>query len=221
MLSQLFKKCAYEIKYEQVGDSVNYAFVEDKETLYIYFQGSNSITDWVLNFWFTKRLYKMFKVHRGFYKAYSQVRNIVLDKIFELKEDKINFKFNKVYVIGYSHGGALCQLAVEDIVYHRPEIDINGYAFESPRCLKVPKRYRWLWKKLTVIRTNNDLITHLPPKLFGFTDLGKMLKVKGDTTLVKKCIPNCIKSHYPEVVLNALTNYELDQLIGAILLAHK
>lgn len=44
-ISQLFHRCAYDIEYKQVGDSVNYAFEEDKvnKTLIIYFQGSNSI----------------------------------------------------------------------------------------------------------------------------------------------------------------------------------
>ena len=44
-LSTLFHLCAYEIEYQQVGDSVNYAFLEDNSTLYIFFQGSNSISD--------------------------------------------------------------------------------------------------------------------------------------------------------------------------------
>lgn len=42
-LDELFDNCAYKVVYTQVGDSVNYAFVEEGDTLYIYFQGSNSI----------------------------------------------------------------------------------------------------------------------------------------------------------------------------------
>lgn len=44
-LSELFYKCAYTVEYQQVGDSVNYAFEEDikTHTLTIYFQGSNSM----------------------------------------------------------------------------------------------------------------------------------------------------------------------------------
>ena len=42
-LSELFYNCAYTIQYQQAGDSVNYAFVEEGDTLYIYFEGSNSI----------------------------------------------------------------------------------------------------------------------------------------------------------------------------------
>ena len=74
-LSQLFYNCAYVVDYKQVGDSVNYAFVEDakESTLYIYFQGSNSITDWVRNFMFPAKPYKdmvlPYRVHRGFLAA--------------------------------------------------------------------------------------------------------------------------------------------------------
>lgn len=46
-LSEMFHRCAYDVVYQQAGDSVNYAFEEDRQTgtLYIYFQGSNSISD--------------------------------------------------------------------------------------------------------------------------------------------------------------------------------
>lgn len=39
-LSQLFHMCAYDVSYQKVGDDVNYAFVEEDTTLYIFFQGS-------------------------------------------------------------------------------------------------------------------------------------------------------------------------------------
>ena len=59
-LSNLFHNCAYDIEYQEIGDDVNYAFVEDikTHTLYIYFEGSNSITDWVRNFLFPAKPYK-------------------------------------------------------------------------------------------------------------------------------------------------------------------
>lgn len=200
-LFQYFHACAYDVHYEQIGDSVNYAFVEsdDKSELIIYFQGSNSITDWVENFLFTKRVYKEFRVHRGFFRAYSQVRDLLLDKVYAN-----NYK--KVIVVGYSHGGALCQLALEDLVYHFPQIQdsIFGYAFEAPRCLKVKRKYRDRWKNLTVIRDGSDIVTHCPPKIFGYTDLGTMIKIKGNTNLVPNKLPKCVKYHYPQVVLDGL-----------------
>ena len=198
-IKQLFHKCAYEIDYDTIGDSVNYKFIEQDngETLYIFFQGSNSITDWVENFFFTKRLYKEFKVHRGFYRAYSQVRDTMLNMIYY-------HDYKKIIIVGYSHGGALSQLAHEDIVYHFPNISVYTFAFESPRCLKVKKKYRERWKNLTVIRNGSDIVTHMPPKIFGFTDLGTMLKINGDVSLVDKKIPKCVKYHYPQVVEDGL-----------------
>lgn len=44
-LSKLFHKCAYDISYQQAGEDVNYAFEEQDNTLYIYFQGSSQVTD--------------------------------------------------------------------------------------------------------------------------------------------------------------------------------
>ena len=196
-LYKLFHLCAYDVDYEQVGDSVNYAFQEGVNDLYIFFQGSNSITDWVENFLFSKKVYGEFRVHRGFLMAYNQVRSIVLDKIYSKTYDK-------VIVVGYSHGGALATLCHEDIKYHFPKIELHTYAFESPRCVKAKKDIRKRWNDLCVIRTNQDIVCHCPPKIFGYDDLGTMLKVKGDTSLVKNRLPKCIKSHYPQVVLNAL-----------------
>jgi len=72
-LSKLFFDCAHTVKYSTVGNDVNYAFVEESKTLYIYFQGSSSVTDWIRNFLFGKRPYKdmkiPYKVHRGFLAA--------------------------------------------------------------------------------------------------------------------------------------------------------
>lgn len=200
-LFELFHKCAYEIDYDQIGDSVNFKFIKNEDTLYIYFQGSNSITDWVENFMFTQKVYKEFRVHKGFYRAYSQVRDLMLDVIY-------NGNYKNIIVVGYSHGGGLCQLAHEDIVYHFPQLNVHSYAFEAPRCLKVSKKYRDRWKDLTVIRNGSDIVTHCPPKIFGYTDLGTMIKIKGDTKLVENKCPKCIKYHYPQCVEDGLAKQQ-------------
>lgn len=199
MLEQLFYTCAYEIEYKTAGHDVNYAFVKEKDTLYIYFQGSSSTTDWIRNFLFTKKVYKMFRVHRGFNDAYSEVRSIILNKIYDIYKQDL-----KVVIVGYSHGGALCQLALEDIEYHFPMLDVKGYAFESPRALKVPKKYRHLWDNLYMIKNGCDIVCHAPPKIFGYNDLGKTIKIKGDTKLAENKLPCFIKYHYPQCVLDGL-----------------
>lgn len=44
MLSELFNNCNL-MSYNTIGDSVNYAFIEENDHLFIYFQGSSQISD--------------------------------------------------------------------------------------------------------------------------------------------------------------------------------
>ena len=229
-LSELFHACAYDVVYQEAGDDVNYAFVEEGSTLYIYFQGSNSISDWVRNFLFPAKPYKdmeiTYRVHRGFLAAWKEVEDIVIDKILEKEyknvfnkrtakyEVKENFKWKYIYVVGYSHGAALAGLCHECVWYWRPDLrryGLEGYGFEAPRFYagwKVKEVLKQRWEHFTVIRCNNDLVTHCPPALFRFCHVGKMLKIKGDISLVHNHAPRCVKAHYPEVVYDALLNFE-------------
>jgi len=213
-LSKLFHLCAYDIQYQQVGDSVNYAFLEEGTILYIFFEGSNSITDWVRNFLFGKKPYKdmeiPYRVHRGFLAAWKEVEDIIIAKIKDPK-------WTKIVIVGYSHGGALAGFCHECVWYWRPDLRdvIEGYGFEAPRFYAgwhVKKALKERWEKFTVIRTNCDIVTHCPPWLFRYCHVGKILKVKGDTSLAPKkwYIPKCVKSHYPQVVYDALLKYEKD-----------
>lgn len=221
-LSKLFKNCAWEVPYSEVGDDVNYAFVEDGETLYIYFQGSNSITDWVRNFLFPAKPYKdmkiPYRVHRGFLAAWKEVEDIVIKKITERKTfGQWDFKWNKIIVVGYSHGGALAGLCHECAWFWRPDLRENGlegYGFEAPRFyagFKVKKELKERWSKFVVIRDNNDIVTHCPPTLFGFTHVGDILQIHGDVSLVTEKHCDCIKSHYPQVVLDGLIKLEAEE----------
>ena len=199
-LLDLFVKCLYA-KYEVVGSQVEYAFEEQGDKLIILFQCSNELEDWRKNFDFCKKVWGLFKVHRGFYQAYYECRNIVLDKVYSKD-------YKEVIIVAYSHGGGIAQIAHQDIVYHFPNIKVQTFAFESPRCLKVPKKLRYYWDGLTRIQNNWDLVCHVPPKIFGFDDLGKEIKIKGDTSLVENKLPKCIKSHYPQCVINGLEKLE-------------
>ena len=216
--SKLFENCAYNVEYQTVGEDVNYAFVEEGSTLYIYFQGSSSTTDWIRNFLFGKKPYKdmkiPYRVHRGFLAAWKEVEDIISEKIKE-KENEA-FKWKHIVVVGYSHGGALAAFCHECVWFWRPDLRENGlegYGFEAPRIYagwKVKKELKERWHKFLVIRTNNDLVTHCPPSIFKYCHVGDLFKVQGDTSLAPKkwYIPKCIKSHFPQVVLDALHKYE-------------
>lgn len=207
------------MQYETIGHDVNYAFRNEGSTLYIYFEGSSSTTDWIRNFLFGKRPYKdmkiPYKVHRGFLAAWKEVEDVVIAKVTEKKDDAQNeFKWQKIFVIGYSHGGALAGLCHECVWFWRPDLRENGlegYGFEAPRFYAgyfVKKALKERWATFKVIRDNNDIVTHCPPWLFCFCHVGSIMKIHGDTSLVEKRLPKCVKSHYPQVVYDGLLKEE-------------
>lgn len=216
LLYQLFENCAYNLPFEETGRAVNYAFVERDKTLYIYFQGSSQSIDWKRNFLFKKRPYKdmkiPYKVHRGFLAAWKEIEDLIINKITEKENNE--YKFNHIIVVGYSHGGALAAFCHECVWFHRPDLresGLEGYGFEAPRIYggwKVKEELKERWEHFSVIRTNNDLVTHVPPKCFGFCHVGKLIEVKGNIKLVKNLLPKCLKSHYPQVVDDALIKYK-------------
>lgn len=239
-ISELFRICN-ESSYDVVGKDVNYLFEEDKDTLYIYFQGSVSKWDWMRNFFFIKGFKKPYKnmevpyrVHKGFLNAWKEVEDIIIEKITEKKiikkvnkrtkeeESREEYKWKTIVVVGYSHGGAISGLCHECVWFNRPDLrekGLYGYGFESPRFyagFKVRKNLKERWATYTVVRTNNDLVTHCPPCLFGYKHVGTILKVRGDCSLVTDKVPNCIKSHYGQVVYDALVKYEDSLLEGCL-----
>ena len=228
-LSKLFHECAYEIQYETIGDSVNYAFKEEKDTLYIYFQGSSQITDWVRNFLFRKKPYKdmeiPYYVHRGFLAAWKEVEDVVIAKITEspkiinkktgeITETEKKYKWKHIVVVGYSHGGALAGLCHECVWFWRPDLresGLEGYGFEAPRFYagyKVKKELKERWATFKVVRNNADIVTHCPPSIFGYCHVGEIIKVHGDRKLVENKVPCFVKDHYPQCVYDGLVKSE-------------
>ena len=217
-LSELFHLCAYDIHYEQVGDGVNYAFLEENDSLFIFFEGSVQISDWVRNFLFRKKPYHdmeiSYHVHRGFLAAWKEVEDIIIAKICE-DDNEGNYKWKHITVVGYSHGGALAGFCHECVWYWRPDLresGLEGYGFEAPRfyaSYHVKKELKERWAKFVVVRCSSDIVTHCPPCIFGYTHVGNILKIKGDASLVdKKWTPKCVKYHFPQVVYDALLRYE-------------
>lgn len=219
-MSELFHYCACEAPYINVDGWVSYCFREEGDALEIFWQGSAEVEDWVANFWFfsqKRRPYKdmeiPYRVHGGFLFAWKKVEDLMIEKITERKENG-EYRWKDITIVGYSHGGALTFFSTEMTWYYRPDLRENGfraYAFESPRVFngfKVPKKLKERWANMTVVRTNFDLVTHCPPWLFRFCHAGKLLKIKGNRDLVTDKVPWFIKDHFPQVVYDALLNYE-------------
>ena len=176
-------------------------FVEQiDDTLYIAFQGSAGVKDWFHNFWFFKKPYKEMKktwyVHRGFLCIWKNLEDILLSYI-------MNESVKHIIVSGFSQGAALTLLCHEWCVFNRPDLDetddIESYGFGQPRVVwgTVPKQVKKRFKNFTFVTCKKDIVTHLPPTLFGFRHIGTRIKVG------KKSKHGWIKSHlnYPEFLL--------------------
>ena len=236
-MSKLFHICAWnEVEYQEAGDDVNYGFLEEGDILYIFFQGSSSISDWVRNFLFPAKPYKdmgiPYRVHRGFLAAWKEVEDIIIDKITETVDNrppeeeqpyweqvliprKKDYKWKHIVVVGYSHGGALAAFCHECVWYRRPDLRegnrLEGYGFEAPRIYagwRVKKALRERWANFKVIRNKCDIVTHCPPAIFRFCHVGELIKIgKGLPTKDYKK-PVFIGAHYWDKVYESLLFYE-------------
>ena len=212
-LSWLFKKCLYaEKEYIHVEEDGSYLLQRQGNTLFLLLQKSNGKNDWRNNFDFPARPYHdmpiTWKAHRGFVRVWKAIEPHVADAI----QDPT---VKRIVTIGYSHGAALAALAQEYIWFNRPDIRDNcySYAFEPPRVFcgfKIPKKLKERWNNHIVIRTANDLVTHVPPALFGYKHVGSMLKLPltPKTGMIRYRKLNCVNAHYAQNVLNAIALYE-------------
>lgn len=215
-MTELFKRCLYA-KYIHTNEDGDYAIEVEGDTLYLLFECSDGKADWRNNFDFLATLhcsisaatkpYKdmadKWKVHRGFLKVWKAMRDEVEGKVAEALE--IFPEIARIVCVGYSHGGALCVLATEDMSFlYGDNYEVEGYGFGAPRVLygKIPQSVKDRLKCFVTIRNIPDLVTFVPPKLFGFKNAGTLLKVG------KKFRYTPIKAHYASAYIKELTEYE-------------
>lgn len=227
-ITELFDICANRqdyttIKTENGKYEVDYKFVEDiaKRTLYIFFEPSDGRIDWRVNFAYWRKPYKdmeiNYRVHGGFLESWKLIDDAIGAKIREIDEQETtkegfwNWKWKKIVIAGYSHGGALAALCHEYVWFNRGDLRqtegaLTGISFDGPRVfggLWIPKKLKERWRDFYVLRNYNDIVTHLPPVLFFFRHVGN--KVKMNEYYPK---PNLVKAHYPEEIKKSLIGLE-------------
>ena len=187
-LYPLFSACR-KVTYLQTGVSANYAVKRRNATLYIFFEGSDGKNDWKNNFDFPAKPYKrmgktIWFAHRGFLRTWKEIEPMIAKDI----ADKF---FKEIVIVGYSHGGALAMLCHEYAWFRRPDLrgKIKSYGFGAPRVfwgLKTPSLKR-RWQGFVIVRNIDDLVTHLPPAVFGYSHVGELLTVgeKGKYTRIE------------------------------------
>lgn len=203
---ELYRECL-SVDYINVGLNVNYAISREGNTLKIFFEWSDGVVDWINNFRFRAKPYSDmkpgWKCHAGFLFCWEQVKELIGKEIRDLT-------ITDIIIVGYSHGAALATLCHEYCVFNRPDIfdNIRGYGFGCPRVYgrwTMPKILKRRWKNFTPIRKDNDIVTHLPPKLFGYRHVNKVLVIgsrKDDGP---------IDSHRQDRYLRELRKYEQEK----------
>lgn len=228
---ELFLRCvSAKDKYiHSDGAGGDYYIETERDTLYILFEGSDGAEDWISNFDFfpsgerpLRRIISVIKsniqpacvaykdapsvwrVHRGFLRVWKDMRDeIEADVDKRLKADA---SIDSIVIVGYSHGGALALLAYEDMKYiYGDKYAINGFGFAAPRVIfgRVPREVQERISGFVTVRNGNDIVTHLPPRLFGYKNSGDILNIG------RKHIYTPIGAHYPFAYFEELKEWVL------------
>ncbi len=201
--TRLFQRCLH-IPYTHVENSADYATERIGSTLYLYFEASNGREDWKHNLSFPAKPYRhmdggVWFAHRGFLKVWKTLEGY-------LEKEISDTSVHAIVTVGYSHGAALALLCYEYAWFHRPDLreSLEGYGFGCPRVIwgsharKADRR----WEHFLVIRNLDDLVTHLPPALFGFSHVGKLLEIGAYGRY------SMTDAHRPENILTELEHME-------------
>jgi len=156
-----------------------YKIEQIRDTLYIAFQGSISDVDWRQNFQAWKKPYKnqdfAWFAHAGFLKKWKAVE----DKITET----VSFSgASRVVVFGFSQGAALATLCHESIWYNfiQYRSTILTYVYGCPRVVGLwnHKKLAPRFERIKRYEATGDLVTRVPPAIFGYRHVGKAEKLK-------------------------------------------
>lgn len=140
-------------------------FPEEK-AVYLIFQESDSDIDWKNNYDFWVTVYKNqqnpLKAHRGFVKAWKSGNDEVMADFISACNENPTFQ---PYIIGWSHGGAISQLAVEDF-YFRTKKKAIVYTFGSPNVWVGKKSVEYVRSCCLLVKQyaqHNDIVASVPP----------------------------------------------------------
>lgn len=176
---------------------------QEGDTLKLYFEWSDGKADWINNFKFMaipwkpyKDMKKVWFCHRGFLKVWKSIKPYLEEYIY-------NLDIKKIEIVGYSHGAAIALLCYEYCVFNRPDCDVKGVGFGCPRVFWgfVPKTAKERFKNFKVVRNGKDIVTHVPPALFGFRHVSEIVKIgKGKSKgLIKDHLENQYLSNLKEL----------------------
>lgn len=205
-LYDLFYIIKNKQNWNETGDKVNWVISKNTENgktrILLLFEDSNGNRDWLNNLDFFSSIYsKVYKnqyskhllVHRGFARAYKSAKDEIMKDLLNNIDNKND---NEIIIAGWSHGGALAQLAAEDFNFRtRKNIeDVDSglkavvVTFGSPKILifnTTANYIRSCCKEIIEVSQHNDIITKMPP-FFKFKHISKKLNCVGSKFSLSK-----------------------------------
>lgn len=178
-MRELFEK-VLNAPYTHLEEDASFCIEREGATLRLLFEWSNGKTDWQNNLRFLARPIKPYKdmeeawfAHRGFLRVWKVIEP-------ELAEAIADPAVTRIEIAGYSHGAGVALLCYEYCRFHRPETPVAGFGFGAPRVVwgRVPKKVKERLEGFVVVRKGADLVTHLPPVLFGYRHVGCICHIK-------------------------------------------
>ncbi len=198
ILTELFEECL-EQEYQTEENGADWAYRRENARLTVFFQHSHGLIDWLNNMDFASAPYKdmtpRWRCHSGFLRAWKslmpRLEGLLLDPNIE-----------DIRIVGYSHGAALAVLCHEYCWFRREDLreKLLGLGYGCPRVLYgcVPPELAQRWERFYVIRNIEDIVTHLPPRGFGYCHVGNLVEI-GKTGRY-----SAIDAHRPEHYLAEL-----------------
>ncbi|MCL2381343.1 MAG: hypothetical protein FWC64_07080 [Treponema sp.] len=182
--SKLFDLIHTRRNYRHIGRELSYKFFIDRanRVIYLCFQGSNGLSDWLHNFLAIPKRMEPYKdcgwfVHTGFARVWLSGNDVVMEELRTYTERLSGFK---VVFCGFSHGGPLAMLAAQnwnDITGTRCECVIFG----SPKLAWGDNAQRILNNSMFLTNWINpaDAVTTVPLHRWGFRHFRKdLVKVR-------------------------------------------
>lgn len=135
------------------------------DNLYIVFQGSIGIRDWLDNFKFSKQEFNGY-VHRGFLHQYRLYRDIILQNV-----DNKN-----VITVGHSLGAAMATLCNIDLKYQN--LNVSSYTIGSPRVgnSDFVKLHDSLIPTIRIVNAD-DIVPNFPNEFMNYKHVGKEIRI--------------------------------------------
>lgn len=154
--------------WETLGSDTQCKIVEKEGETIIVFAESNSKIDWKINFNFPKKAYKKEKqsmfVHRGFLGEWKKIKDYFVNYL----EEKFYYgeSVGKITIVGWSYGGAMATLCMEELKYSFPLLKDNMrlITFGSPRVIGFYNfnKNKHIWENCSRYTNSSDLVTCIP-----------------------------------------------------------